>query len=94
MLTLVSGFGVTSIRDCLLNPEHPEKYKIEFHRIMLNCAVAYGLGVCAIDIVPEKLVEPVKALLSSIAKLEYVPEGQIDAACAVMGCGLSFVSIV
>lgn len=94
MLSLVSGFGAANIRDCLLNPEHPDKYKIEFHRVMLNCAVAYAFGVCAIDTNPDKLSEPVKALLSSIAKLEYVPEGQIDAACAVMGCGLCFVSLV
>ncbi|KAH9388751.1 PREDICTED: pyrroline-5-carboxylate reductase 3-like [Rhagoletis zephyria] len=92
VLSLITGFEIKVIKDCLLNPEHPEKYMLEMHRIMLNCAAAFGLGVCAVDVEPDskKLAEPVRALLSLVAKLEYIPEAQMDAACALCGSGLSF----
>lgn len=95
VLSLVTGYEIKSIKDVLLNPEHPDKYMLEIHRIMLNCAAAYGLGVCAVDVEPDskKLAEPVRALLSMVAKLEFIPETQMDAACAVCGAGLAFVSI-
>ena len=68
------------------------RYILTMHRIMINCASAYGLGVCAVDVEPDskKLAEPVRALLSMVAKLEYIPEAQMDAACAVCGAGLAF----
>lgn len=92
VLSLVTGYDCKAIKECLLNPEHPKKYMAEFHRIMINCAAAYGLGVCAVDVEPDskKLAEPVRAMLSMIAKLEYIPEAQMDAAAAVCGPGLSF----
>ncbi|KAI2802828.1 hypothetical protein BLOT_006950 [Blomia tropicalis] len=92
VLSMISGYDLKAIRDILLNPEHPEKYMMELHRIMVNCAVGYGLGICAIDVEPDskKLAEPVRALLSMVAKLEYIPEPQMDAACAVCGAGLAF----
>jgi pyrroline-5-carboxylate reductase len=92
VLSLVSGFECKQIRECLLNPENPEKYMIEMHRIMVNCAVAYGLGICAVDVEPDskKFAEPLRAMLSSVAKLEYVAESQMDASCALCGAGLAF----
>jgi len=92
VLSLITGYEVKQIKDVLLNPEHPDKYIIELHRIMINVACAFGLGVCAIDVEPDskKLAEPVRSLLTLIAKLEFIPEAQMDAACAVCGAGLAF----
>ena len=93
ILSMVSGYGLDIIKQVLLNPEHPEKYMIEMHRIALNYAAAYGLGTCAIDVEPDskKLAAPVRTLLSTVCKLEYTPESQMDAACAIIGSGLTFV---
>lgn len=92
VLSLVTGFDCKQIRECLLNPEHPEKYMIEMHRIMINCAAAYGVGICAVDVEPDskKLAEPIRTMLSTVSKLEYVPESQMDASCAICGAGLAF----
>ena len=92
LLSLVGGVSITDIKNTLLNPEHPEKYKLEFHRIMLNASVAYGLGLGALDIEPDsKKCNPlVRDLLNSIAKIEYIPEANMDVACAVGGNGLAF----
>jgi len=92
ILSVVSGVTVKEIKPCLLNPEHPEKYILEMHRIMINGACQYGLGICAVDVEPDsnKLSAPIRTLLSSIAKLEYVVESQMDAACAIAGSGLAF----
>ena len=92
ILSLVWGVKVNEIKACLLNPDHPEKYSIEIHRIMLNAACAYGLGLCGIDKEPDSshVTAPVRNLLSSIARLEYVSPEQMDAACAIGGSGLAF----
>ncbi|XP_074601338.1 pyrroline-5-carboxylate reductase-like [Brevipalpus obovatus] len=91
VLSLVSGCSVEQIKASLLNPEYPEKYQIKFHRIMINVACAYGLGLCAVDTDPDsKLSEIVRSLLSRIAKLEHVVGDQMDAACATAGYGLAF----
>lgn len=62
------------------------------HRIVVNAAVAYGAGLCAVDVEPDsqKLSSLVRTLLSSVASLEHVPESQMDAACALCGGGLAF----
>ena len=92
VLSLVTGFNCKQIRECLLNPEHPDKYMIEIHRVTINCAAAYGLGIVAIDVEPDskKLAEPVRTCLSTVGKLEYVPEREMDATCALCGAGLAF----
>lgn len=92
ILSLVWGVKLHEIKACLLNPDHPEKYSIEMHRIMMNAACAYGLGICAIDKEPDSpaVTAPVRNLLSSIAKLEYLSGEQMDAACAIGGGGLAF----
>ncbi|XP_015781669.1 pyrroline-5-carboxylate reductase 3-like [Tetranychus urticae] len=92
ILSMVSHCTADEIMKAMLNPDHPDKYKLEFHRIMINAGCAYGLGVCAIDCDPDSkhLSAPLRTLLSRIAKLEYVPKDQIDAACATGGYGLAF----
>lgn len=92
VLSLVCGVTLSQVRACLLNPDHPEKYMLEMHRIMLNTAVAYGLGLGAIDVEPDsKKCSPIiRELLSGISQLNYVPESQMDASCAVGGNGLAF----
>jgi pyrroline-5-carboxylate reductase len=92
VLSLVAGVTLDQMRACLLNPEHPEKYMLEMHRIMVNTAVAYGLGLGAIDVEPDsKKCSPViRDLLTSMSKLEYIPESQMDSACALGGNGLAF----
>lgn len=94
VLTLVTGYEVKCIKDVLLNPEHPDKYKLEIHRVMINCAAAYANAVCAIDkeFDSKNLSVPVRTLLDNLGQLEYIPESQMDAACAVCGAGLAFVS--
>ncbi len=93
ILSLVSGVPLDQIRACLLNPEYPEKYMIEMHRIMLNTAVAYGLGLGAVDVEPDgmKCSPIIRDLLTSFCKLEYIPETQMDSACALGGNGLAFI---
>lgn len=92
IVSLVSGATVDQLRQTLINPDHPEKYVIESHRVMVNTAAMYGLGLVAVDCEPDsKRLSPcLRQLLSSIGKLEYVPENQMDAACAIGGSGLAF----
>ncbi len=93
LLSLVGGVALGDIKQVLLNPDHPEKYKLEMHRIMLNTSVAYGLGLGAIDAEPDskKCAPIVRDLLTSFAKIEFIPEATMDAACALGGNGLAFV---
>ena len=93
VLSLVCGVSLSQLKACLLNPEHPDKYLIEMHRICLNTACAYGIGLGAIDVEPDgKKCSPlIRDILSTICKLEYIPENQMDAACALGGHGLAFV---
>ncbi len=39
VLSLVSGYNLNSIKTYLVNPEHPEKYMLEMHWIVINCSV-------------------------------------------------------
>lgn len=92
LLSLVGGVPLNDIKNTLLNPDHPEKYKLEMHRIMLNASVAYGLGLGALDIEPDsKKCNPlVRDLLTSFAHIECIPESIMDVACAIGGNGLAF----
>ena len=93
ILSLISGCDCERIKKVLLNPDTKDKYSIEIHRIVMNPGCAFGLGVCAIDVEPDspKLDQILRVLLSKISKLEYIPESQMDAACALSGAGLAFV---
>lgn len=92
LLSLVGGVSLVDIKHTLLNPDNPEKYKIEMHRIMLNTSIGYGLGLGAIDIEPDsKKCSPIiRDILISFCKLEFIPESNMDVACAVGGNGLAF----
>ena len=95
IMSMISGISLNDIKTCLLNPEHPEKYMLEMHRIMISTSCAYGMGLCAVDCEPDskKLAPILRDLLSSISKVEYIPESQMDTACALGGSGLAYVSI-
>lgn len=93
VISLISGYNIDQIRKVLLNPEHGDKYLLEMHRASVNCAVAYGKGIWAIDCEPDsenKLSNVLRTLMSSTGSVEYVPESQMDAACAITGSGLAF----
>ena len=92
IVSLVSGTTVEQLKATLVNPDHPDKYVIEAHRVMINSAAMYGLGLVAVDCDPQskRLSGCLRDLLSSIGKLEHVPENQMDAACAIGGSGLAF----
>lgn len=92
IVSLVSGATVDQLKQTLINPDHPDKYVIESHRVMVNTAAMYGLGLVAVDCEPDskRLSSCLRQLLSSIGRLEYVPENQMDAACAIGGSGLAF----
>jgi pyrroline-5-carboxylate reductase len=92
ILSLVSGVSLDKILACLINPEYFEEYIIAMHRIMLNTAVAYGEGLGAIDVEPdgENCCSIIRNLLTSISKLEYIPETEMDSVCALGGNGLAF----
>ncbi|KAJ6221954.1 hypothetical protein RDWZM_000499 [Blomia tropicalis] len=94
ILSLAGGITTNEIKNTLLNPEKPEKYKMSLNRIMLNQCVAFGNGVCGIDVEPDskKYFPLVRDVISPMApQIEYVPENQIDQVCAVAGNGLAFV---
>lgn len=92
LLSLVSGVTLGHLKKCLLNPDHPHKYVLEMHRIMVNTAVAEGVGICGIDCDPDssRLSAPIRSLLGSFAQLEFIPENEMDAACSIAGSGLAF----
>lgn len=92
ILSLVGGVSLNDVKHTLLNPDNPEKYKIEMHRLMLNASVAYGVGLGCVDVeLDSKKCSPIiKDLLRSFAKVEFMPEANMDVACAVGGNGLAF----
>ena len=66
--------------------------KIELIFLIFFIASLQKKGVMAIDVEPDssQLTAPIRTLLSSIGRLEHVPESQMDAACAIGGNGLAF----
>jgi pyrroline-5-carboxylate reductase len=92
--SLVSNMPIDKIKKVLLNPEYPDKYGIEWHRMAINTASAYGLGLACVDVDPEnqrKLNPAVKEILNTICKLEMVSgDASMDAACALVGAGNAF----
>ncbi|XP_054160989.1 pyrroline-5-carboxylate reductase 3-like [Oppia nitens] len=92
IFSLVNGFTIKDISQCLLNPEHPEKYLIEMHRIVVSCCRTARLGICAIDCCNpySKLPLPIMGMLTEVAALEYIHEQHMDATCALLGSGLAF----
>ena len=93
VMSLVTGFEIKCIKEILLNPEHPHKYMIAIHRLMINCAIAFAKGVAAADVDPAGPKFP-KVVFDLIKPLtlcfEYLSEAEMDAACALCGPGLAF----
>lgn len=89
---MIGGVKLNDIKLTLLDPDNPDKYTLEMHRIMLNIGVGYGLGMGAIDCEPDsKKCSPiVRELLTTITKLDYFPEEVMDAICIMGGNGLAF----
>ena len=92
MLSLIGGVRLDDIKATLLDPDNPDKYMIQMHRVMLNIGVGYGIGMGALDVEPDSThCSPVvRDLLSAITKLDYFPDQLMDAACAIGGNGLAF----
>ncbi|OTF82579.1 pyrroline-5-carboxylate reductase-like protein [Euroglyphus maynei] len=92
ILSLIGGIPLNDIKRTLLNPDHPEKYRVEMHRIMLNHSVAYGLGIGAIDVEPDSkhCAGLIRNILCRICRLETIMENHMDIACAAGGYGSTF----
>ncbi|KAI2803841.1 hypothetical protein RDWZM_001840 [Blomia tropicalis] len=93
LLTMAGGVTTNELKNTLLNPEKPDKYQMSLNRCMVNPSVAYGLGLAAIDVEPDskKFFPILRDIFSSVAKyIEYVPENNMDQACAVGGNGMAF----
>lgn len=63
-------------------------------RIMPNTPVCLGKGMIVLagnDLVTEQQQEQILKMLSPAGKLDVIAEEQIDAACALSGCGPAFV---
>lgn len=94
ILSLVFGFSCNQIKECLLNPDNPGKYKAKFHRIVMSSAASYGLSHCWIDVEPDstKMSDLIRNVVGTISKFEYLPENLMDSACTIVGAGITFVS--
>ncbi|KAH9427063.1 pyrroline-5-carboxylate reductase 3-like [Dermatophagoides pteronyssinus] len=92
ILSLVGGIPINDIKKTLLNPDHPDKYQIEMHRIILNHSVGYGQGIGSLDVDldSKNCAQIIRELLTPLARFEHTPENQMDIACALVGCGSAF----
>ena len=94
-LSLVGGVTLNEIKQTLLDPEDPEKYRIHFmHRLVLNNCVVDGNGFAVIDmdIDSKNMSLPIKYLLTIINKhIMFQPEQLMDAVCTLCGTGLAFI---
>lgn len=53
IMSCISGFDCNQIKKVLLNPEHPHKYMLEMHRVVINSASSYGVGIACVDVDPD-----------------------------------------
>ncbi|XP_046909974.2 pyrroline-5-carboxylate reductase 3 isoform X1 [Dermatophagoides farinae] len=92
ILSLIGGVTLNDIKKTLLNPDHPDKYQLEMHRIMLNHSVGYGQGYGSLDVDLDSkyCAQIIRELLTPIARFDFTPENQMDIACALAGCGSAF----
>ncbi|OTF77103.1 hypothetical protein BLA29_000799 [Euroglyphus maynei] len=92
ILSLVGGVPLNDIKKTLLNPDHPDKYHVEMHRIMLNHSVGYGQGIGSLDVDLDSkyCAQIIRELLTPLARFDFIPENQMDIACALAGCGSAF----
>ncbi|KAJ6217691.1 hypothetical protein RDWZM_008848 [Blomia tropicalis] len=93
ILSMINGIPLEQIKTTLLNPETIDEYKVDFHRLVLNTNVAYGLGYGALDIDldSKQCSMLVRDVLQSIARLEHISCDMMDASVVLMGNALAFV---
>ncbi len=87
VITMAAGVKIEKI-SAILGEGHP------IVRIMPNTPCAVGKGMitwCKNDAVSDKQAADFALALSAAGKLDLIPEGMIDAASAVAGCGPAFV---
>lgn len=91
ILSLIGGVNLDQVKQTLINPNRPERYRLELYRIMLNYCCAYGKGIGVINVIPElkSCNRLVLDVLNLIAQFEYITESEIDSFCAVGGYGLA-----
>ena len=94
VFSLVFGYKCDQIKECLLNPENPDRYAVKFFRCVLSHSIAYGVGNCWVNAEPDSknFPELVRDILSRICRIEYLPETHMDSVCTITGAGLAFVS--
>ncbi|OTF74500.1 hypothetical protein BLA29_000776 [Euroglyphus maynei] len=92
IISLVFGFTVQQIKECLLNPENPGRYTAQFFRCVISHPIAYGVGHWWIDTEPdsERFPNLVREIFTRIALIEYVPESLLDTVCIIVGSGITF----
>ena len=88
LVTMAAGLSMQQIR-MMAGSGYP------IIRMMPNTPVALGDGMiqyCSDDVEPEKMAEWLAAMAPA-GRLDAVPEGMMDAASAVSGCGPAFCSL-
>ena len=90
IFSLVSGVSLEEIRDVIFNSDQIEKYHFEMHRILLNVSCLTKTSICGINCEISQLPPVIKMFLEKFGELEYVPDKEMDAACAIAGSGLAF----
>lgn len=94
IFSLVFGFTTEQIKECLLNPENPERYTAKFFRCVISHPIAFGVGHWWIDIEPDSANFPniVREIFTRISLIEYAPESLLDTICIIAGSNITFVS--
>ena len=90
IFSLITGVSLDEVKNVIFNPDQIDKYQFEMHRILLNICCLYGTSICAIDVPTNQLAPVIKLFLEKFGELEYIPEKEMDAACAIGGSGLAF----
>lgn len=90
LFSLVSGVSLEEIRDVIFNSDQLDKYQFEMHRVLLNVSCVTKTSICAIDCEISQLSPVIKVFLEKFGELEYIPDREMDAACAIAGSGAAF----
>lgn len=89
LITMAAGLSCARIREMVGLP-------CPIIRVMPNTPAAIGQGVlqfCGLDASPEEL-EGFRTMMAPAGLVDQVPEGLIDAASAVSGCGPAYVYLL
>ncbi|KAI2799271.1 hypothetical protein BLOT_014432 [Blomia tropicalis] len=93
LLSLTCGCTLNEIKNTLLNPEKPDRYKMALNRIVMNQGSAYGFGMTIIDIETDskKFFPIIRDLITPFSTVDYMDAALMDQLCSLMGNGLAFV---